>query len=69
MAQVAEKFDVSSHVVYYWIERGVLRTRRRNQGSALLITLDPKTERHLQQWAETSIRIQKSRSQQSQHSL
>ena len=69
VAQVAEKFDVSSHVVYYWIERGVLRTRRRNHGSALLITLDAKTERHLQHWAETSVRIQKSRSQQSQHSL
>ncbi|MGA2501721.1 MAG: helix-turn-helix domain-containing protein [Tepidisphaeraceae bacterium] len=33
VAQVAEKFDVSSHVVYYWIERGGLPARRRIQQS------------------------------------
>jgi DNA invertase Pin-like site-specific DNA recombinase len=69
VAQVAEKFDVSPNVVYYWIERGALRARRRNHGSALLITLDPKTERHLQHWAEKSVRIQKSRGRQSQRTL
>ena len=69
VAQVAEKFDVSSHVVYYWIERGILSARRRNHGSALWITLDPNTERHLQQWVEKSVRIQKRRRQQSQRSL
>ena len=69
VAQVAEKFDVSPGVVYYWIERGVLPARRRNRGSALWITLDPETERRLRQWAEESTRIQKSRSRQSQRSL
>ena len=65
----AEKFDVSPGVVYYWIERGMLSARRRNRGSALWITLDLETERRLRQWAETSTRIEKSRSQQSQRSL
>jgi DNA invertase Pin-like site-specific DNA recombinase len=69
VAQVAEKFDVSPNVVYYWIEREVLPARRRNQGSALWITLDPETERHLRQWTEQSTRIQKSRGQQSQRLL
>jgi len=68
VAQVAEKFDISPGVVYYWIERGVASARRRNRGSALWITLDLETERRLRQWAEQSTRIQKSRSQQSQRS-
>ena len=45
VTQVAEKFDVSPSVVYYWIGREVLPARRRNGGSALWITLDPETER------------------------
>ena len=69
VAQVAEKFAVSPNVVYYWIERGSLSARRRNQGSALWITLNPETERHLRQWAEQSTRIQKSRGQKSQRLL
>ena len=69
VVQMTEKFDVTPNVVYYWIERGVVLARRRNRGSALWITLDPETERRLQQWVEKSTRIQKSRSQQSQRSL
>ncbi|MFA6290072.1 MAG: recombinase family protein [Opitutaceae bacterium] len=69
VTQVAEKFDVSPNVVYYWIQRGILVARRRNGGSALWVTLDPETERRLWQWAEESTRIQKSRSRQSQRSL
>jgi hypothetical protein len=69
VAQVAEKFTVSPGVVYYWIRHEMLPARRRNGGSALWITLAPKTERRLRQWAEKSVRIQKSRSQQSQRSL
>ncbi len=69
VVQVTEKFDVTPNVVYYWIERGVVLARRRNRGSALWITLDPETERQLQQWVEKSTRIQKSHSQQSQRLL
>jgi hypothetical protein len=69
VAQVAEKFDVSPGVVYYWVERGVVSARRLNRGSALWITLDSETERRLRQRAENSPRIRRSRSQQSQSSL
>jgi hypothetical protein len=69
VAQVAEKFDVSPGVVYYWIERGLVLARRRNRGSALWITLDLEMERRLQKWAEESTRIRKSRSHHSQRSL
>jgi hypothetical protein len=69
VAQVAEKFDVSPNVVYYWIERQVVPARRRNRGSAFRITLTPATERRLRRWTAESTRIQKSRSQQSQRSL
>jgi DNA invertase Pin-like site-specific DNA recombinase len=69
VAQVAENFNVRPGVVYYWVERGVVAARRRNRGSALWITLDAETEHRLQQWAEQSTRIQKSRNQQSQRSL
>jgi DNA invertase Pin-like site-specific DNA recombinase len=65
VAQVAEKFDVSPGVIYYWVERGAVMARRRNQGSALWITLDLETERRLQQWAANSTRIRKRHSQQS----
>jgi len=69
VAQVAEKFTVSPGVVYYWIRHEMLLARRRNGGSALWITLAPETECRLRQWAENSVRIRKSRSQQSQRSL
>src|SRR5208282_4590023 len=54
VVQVTEKFAVTPNVVYYWIERGVVLARRRNRGSALWITLDPETERRLQQWVKKS---------------
>jgi len=34
--QVAERFGTSDLVVYYWIERGVIRSRRINPGNATL---------------------------------
>jgi len=69
VAQVAEMFDVSPNVVYYWIERGALLARRRNRGSAFWITLDADTERRLRQWTQESTRIRKSGSHHSQRSL
>ena len=68
VAEIAEKFDVTPGVVYYWIERGVVLARRRNRGSPLWVTLDLETERRLRQWAEKSTRIQRRR-QQSQRLL
>ena len=69
VSQVAETFNVSPGVVYYWIERGILPARRRNCGSPYWITLAPEKETQLHHWVDKSVRIQKSRRQQSQRSL
>jgi transposase-like protein len=67
--QIARKFGVSPHVVYYWIERGVIAARRINGGSPWWVTIDPEKERELRQWVENSTRIQKIRRQQCQSRL
>jgi len=57
--QVAEKFSVSPHVVYYWIERGIVKARRMNRGSPYWITIDPQKESELHEWVRNSSKIQK----------
>jgi hypothetical protein len=57
--QVAERFAVSPNVVYYWIERGVIQTRRVNCGMPCWITLDETHEQKLRDWVRNSSRIQK----------
>jgi len=57
--QVAEKFGVSLHVVYYWIERKVISARRLNSGTRYYISLDQEKERELAQWIAKSERIPK----------
>jgi hypothetical protein len=59
--EVADHFDVSSQVVYYWIERGVVIARRRKVGCPYLITIDPLKEEELVQWTQSSTRINKQR--------
>ena len=59
--QVAERFGVSTNVVYYWIERGVLQARRVTAGASYWITIDPDKEAELQVWVESSSRIRKAR--------
>ena len=56
--QVAERFGVSSNVVYYWIERGIIKARRVNSGMPCWITLDETDEQRLRAWARNSPRIQ-----------
>ncbi|MBV9764511.1 MAG: recombinase family protein [Acidobacteriaceae bacterium] len=58
--QVAERFGVSSNVVYYWIERGVIQARRVNSGMPCWITLDKTDEQKLGDWVRNSSRIRKS---------
>lgn len=58
---VVARFHVSRHVVYYWIERGVLDTRRHNERSPYWIKLSPAKEKELRAWVRDSVRIQKSR--------
>lgn len=55
--QVADELGVSRSVVYYWIGRGVLRARRRNNGSPYWIALDDDTKEALRTWVRNSSRI------------
>lgn len=57
--QAAEKFGVSTHVVYYWIERGMLNARKLNAGSPHWITITDEKEKTLREWVRNSSRIQK----------
>jgi hypothetical protein len=57
--QVAQRFAVSPHVVYYWIGRKLLPARRLNQGSPYWITLHADTQHRLDDWVQNSPRIQK----------
>jgi hypothetical protein len=55
--QVARRFEVSPNVVYYWIGRSVIRTRRLNTGTPYWITLDEADEQKLRDWVRHSCRI------------
>jgi DNA invertase Pin-like site-specific DNA recombinase len=55
--QVAKRFRVSPNVVYYWIERSVIRARRLNAGAPYWITLDEADEQKLRDWVRDSRRI------------
>jgi len=55
--QVAKQFEVSEHVVYYWIQRSLLKARKLNAGSPYWITLDETDEQKLREWVRNSSRI------------
>jgi hypothetical protein len=59
--EIAARFEVSPGVVYYWINRGVLKSRRINRGSPCWITLDPGKENELREWVRNSTKIQKAK--------
>lgn len=61
--QVADKLGVSRNVVYYWIERGVIEARRRNNGSPYWIALGSEKEEELRAWIRRSTRISKNSEQ------
>ena len=56
--QVAEKFGTSDQVVYYWIDHGVIRSRRIHGGMPHWITLSDTDEQKLRDWVRHSRRIQ-----------
>lgn len=62
--EVVEQFNVSSHVVYYWIERRIVKARKQNDGSPWWITIDQTTEKKLYAWIESSTKIEKVRKSQ-----
>jgi DNA invertase Pin-like site-specific DNA recombinase len=55
--QLMKKFRVSRHVVYYWIERGVVKARKITEGSPFWIILNPETQERLHKWVDQSSRI------------
>ena len=55
--QLSEKFGVSQHVAYYWLDRGVLNGRRQHPGGPIWITLSEESERVLAAWVANSKRI------------
>jgi excisionase family DNA binding protein len=55
--QVARQFGVSDGVVYDWIEHGVLRARRLNEGLPYCIILNAADEQKLRDWVRNSSRI------------
>ena len=56
--QVAEKFDISTNVVYYWISRGIITPRRVDGNSPYWIRINPDQERELLTRVKNSTRIQ-----------
>ena len=54
--EVAIKFGVSTHVVYYWINQGILETRR-DPRSRLWIMIGHDKEQELLLWVKNSPRI------------
>jgi len=58
--QVAQQFGVSTWVVYYWIEHGIITTARRlKDGMPYWITLKPADEEKLRDWVRSSSKIPK----------
>lgn len=58
--QVARQFGVSTGVVYYWIEDGIITTARRlNDGMPYWITLTAADEEKLRDWVRSSSKISK----------
>ena len=56
--ELANKFGISIYVVYYWIERGIIKGIRRNSGSPYRITLNARKEDELREWIRNSSRIE-----------
>src|SRR5262249_42765731 len=55
--EVCERYGVSMHVVYYWIERGHISAQQRKPGVRYAITVTDATDRALREWVSTSSRI------------
>jgi hypothetical protein len=58
VGQMAQRFGVSPNVVYYWIDRSVVRARRLTAGAPYWITVDETDEQKLRDWVCKSRRIQ-----------
>ncbi len=63
VGEVADHFQVSPGVVYYWIDRGHLPARRLGPGRPYWITLEAEKEIELHSWVTNSNRINPSQVQ------
>lgn len=55
--ELAAKFDVSTYVVYYWIERGYVKARRVKEGLPFWITLQGQDEEELRRRVAESYKL------------
>lgn len=55
--ELADRFGISSGVVYYWIRLGLLEVHRIHAGAPYAITLTPQKEGELREWVRQSSRI------------
>ena len=55
--QVAQHFGISNHVVYYWIQHGLIQARQLNRGEPYWITLNATDEQKLRDWVRNSGKI------------
>lgn len=56
--QVAKRFGVSTHVVYYWLARGVLSGRQLRPNTAHWISVSTDKARELRAWVNGSTKLQ-----------
>jgi DNA invertase Pin-like site-specific DNA recombinase len=54
---VAQQFEVSHGVVYYWIANKIITARRLTRGSPYWITISQQQEKELEKWVRESNRI------------
>ncbi len=57
--QIAQKFGITTGVVYYWIKHRIVTARRLNDRTPYWITLKPADEQKLREWVRSSTRIPK----------
>jgi hypothetical protein len=55
--ETAARLGVSPGVIYYWIEKGLIRGRRHNAGSPYLLAITPELEQELAKRVAQSTRI------------
>ncbi len=67
--QLSQKFAVSQHVVYYWLNNGLVAARRAQPNGRMWITLTAQQEQELQAWVTSSKRIAKSKTREAQKEL
>jgi len=67
--QLSQKFAVSQHVVYYWLEKGLVTARRPQPNGQMWISLTSQQEQQLQAWVTNSKRIAKSKSREALNAI